>query len=153
MTQGVKQTVDNARRTCRKAHMNKKYGLLIFLLVALTAWIAWKATEPNPYTYGPDESFVHPYPWQYAVWMFVYGTVVIGLLSFKKPLWSFIGATVAFGLAAFSFTILILGAMHSPPVHDSLFYVMFFTSIGLLFFSGYTCAIWRIGTRESDEVA
>ncbi len=125
----------------------KKYGLLIFFLIALTAWIAWRATEPNSYQAGPDESFVHPYPWEYTVWMFVFGVAVIGLLSFRKPLWSFVGSTAAFGLAAFSLTLLVLGIMHSPPVHGSLLFVMFYCGAGLLFISGYTCAIWRSEAR------
>ena len=130
-----------------------RYGFLIVFFVALTAWIAWSATEPNSYIYDLEELRVHSYPWQYPAWMFVLGVVVIGLLSFKKPLWSFIGATLAFAVTAVLFTMLSATFMHSPPVHDSLFLATFFCGAGLLFVSGYTCAVWRSETLESTDTA
>ena len=129
------------------------YGFLIVLFVALTAWIAWRATEPNPYPYDPEGNFVHAYPWQYPALMFVLGLLVIGLLSFRKPLWSFVGATLAFCVTTALFTMLALTLMHSPPVHGSLFFTTFFCGAGLLFVSGYTCAVWRSETPESTDTA
>lgn len=89
----------------------------------------------------------HPDAWKYAVWMFVYGLVAIGLLSFKKPLAAFVGATLAFALAAFSIVVLISGFRVFVPVHGSLTLVMFLCSLGLLFYSGYTFAVWTIESR------
>jgi len=131
----------------------KKYAFLIFLLVTLTAWVAWRATEPNPYWHDPDVPQVHIYPWQYPALMFVFGLVVIGLLSFRKPLWSFVGATLAFGTAAGLLVVLALTFMHSLPVHGTLFFVALFCSVGLLFVSGYTCAIWRSGASSNKGAA
>ncbi len=114
--------------------------------------------------------FVH-YPYSHSLiaillWSSVFGVfywllnrsgtkaaIIIGLLSFKSALWSFVGAIAALGLASSSFTILALGMMHSPPVHGSLFFVMFFSSVALVFYSGYTCAIWRSGPRTQNAAS
>ena len=121
--------------------MSKQTGFLFVLLVALTALVAWEAREPNLYTHGPNASAGDtPYYWVYPLWMFAYGAIVIGLLSLKRPLLRFVGASVSFALSAALLVLFGMTAMHSAPAHDTLIYILFFTSLGLLFYAGFCCA-------------
>ncbi len=123
--------------------MNKRTGVLLIVLTGLTVFIAWSATEPNEYMLRPGtEPAPQPYPWGSLAWMVVLGLAVFGAAIAKAPLARFLGATTSFLLSAFLVVILTMSVMHSPPVHDKLLYVAFFLSLGLLFYSGYTCSIW-----------
>jgi hypothetical protein len=136
------------------AGMNKRTGFLLVVLMSLTLFIAWSATEPNQFLMRPGtEPAPQPYPWTYPAWMLFFGSVVIGLSSFKKPLARFVGAAISFLFGAFLVVILGMTVMHSPPVHDNLLYVLFFSSLGLLFFSGYACAIWRSKSHDKDSAS
>lgn len=134
--------------------MKKRTGFLLVLLVALTVFVAWKATEPNPFYAGRDmDSFVHPYPWFYLGWMIAFSSLIFGISFLKRPLIRFVGALVAFLLGAFLTTILIFTVMHAPPVHDEMLLVVFFISSALLFYSGYTCALWRSKRHDRDRAS
>lgn len=134
--------------------MSKRTGLLLVVLTGLTIFIAWSATEPNQYLMSPStEPAPQPYPWTYPAWMVFFGFVVIGLSSFKTPLARFVGASISFLLGAFLVMILGMTVMHSPPVHDNLLYVIFFSSVGLLFYLGYTCAIWRSNSQGNNSAS
>ncbi len=124
--------------------MSKQTGFLIVVLMSLTIFIAWSAMEPNQFLIQPGtEPDPQPYPWGYPAWMLFFSSLVIGASSFKNPLARFVGASISFLLGSFLVVTLGMTVMHSPPVHDNLLYVLFFSSLGLLFYSGYTCAIWR----------
>jgi len=132
--------------------MNKQTGFLLIVLMGLTVFIPWSATEPSQYMIRPGtEPAPQSYPWIYPAWMFGFGSVVIGLLSLKRPLSSFVGASLAFCRGAFLFTVFAMSAIHSPPVHDRLIYALFVTSLCLLFYSGYTCAVWRSKSQKHDS--
>lgn len=126
----------------------KRFFYLLLAVLALTAWIAWLASEPDPYLERFEEDFEHPYPWLYPAWMFVVGLITAGLLGLSRPAWSFFGTVAAFGLTAASFIALLLSIMHSHPVHEALLLVMLCASGALLFVAGYRFAFWR---KVEDE--
>ena len=133
------------------ADMNKRTGFLFIVLAGLTAFIAWSATEPNEYMAHPGlEPAPQPYPWGYLAWMTVFSAVIVGTFVLKNPLARFIGSLFSFSLGAFLVVILAMSVMHSPPVHDRLLIIVFFSSLGLLFYSGYTCAIWLSKGQAND---
>ena len=134
--------------------MSKQTGFLLVVLTGLTIFIAWSATEPNEYMIRPGfEQAPQPYPWAYLAWMALFSFVVIAASALKKPLARFIGALTAFLLGAYLVVILALSIMHSPPVHGRLLYVMFFSSLCLLFYSGYSCSVWRSKSRARDSAS
>jgi len=134
--------------------MNKRSGFLFVLLLAATGFIAWKANEPNPIYAGREiDSFVHPYPWSYVAWMVGFSLLVFGISFLKKPLARFIGAVFAFSFGAFLITLLTLTVMHAPPVHGALLIVVFFLTLALLFYTGYSCANWQTKRIRRDSAS
>ncbi len=134
--------------------MSKQTGLLLIVLTGLTIFIAWSATEPNQYMIRPGtEPAPQPYPWNYPAWTVLFGITAIGSMSLKKPLARFFGVLLSFIFGAYLVVILAMTVMHSPPVHDDLLIVIFFSSLGLLFYLGYTFAIWRQQSLGGDNVS
>ena len=134
--------------------MSKPNGLLLTVFAGLMLFIAWSATEPNQYLVGPDaEAAPQTYPWNYPAWLAAFAVAVIGSTSFSKPLTRFIGALFSFVFGACLVVLLAITVMHSPPVHVNLLYVMFFSSLGLLFYLGYTFAILRRQANGGRDVS
>ena len=132
--------------------MSRQSGLLLIVLMALTIFIAWSATEPNHYMMRPGtEPLPQPYPWNYPAWLVLFGIAVIGSVSFKKTLVRLVGVLVSFLFGGSLVVLLAMTVMHSPPVHEDLLYVIFLSSLGLLFYLGYTVAIWRQQGSGHDD--
>jgi xanthine/uracil permease len=81
----------------------------------------------------------------------LFGTAVIGSVSFRKPLFRLVGVLVSFIFGGWLVVALAMTVMHSPPVHEDLLYVIFLSSLGLLFYLGYTFAIWRQQGSGHDD--
>jgi len=127
---------------------------MFLVLLGLIIFIAWSATEPNPYMIRPGtDPAPQSYPWGYPVWLLIFGIVVIGLSSLRAPRSRFVGAVVSFILGSLLSVELAMTSMHSPSVQGNLLYIMFFSSLGLLFYSGYTCAMWRSKSQASDSAS
>ncbi|MDJ0758341.1 MAG: hypothetical protein QNJ19_03040 [Woeseiaceae bacterium] len=124
--------------------MNRQTTLLLVALTGLVLFIAVSATEPNDYlSRQGSEAAPQPYPWQYPVWLVVFGIVTIGSMNLSKTFARLIGVLISFVFSACLVVLLAMTVMHSPPVHINLLYVFFLSSLGLLFYLGYTFAVWR----------
>ncbi len=133
--------------------MNKRIIVLLITLAGFVLFIASRANEPNAYLSGVrGDGVPQPYPWQYPAWLVAFGLVTIGSVSLRKPLTRLIGVLISFVFSACLVVLLAMSVMHSPPVHFDLLYVMFFASLGLLFYLGYTFAVWRQQAGDADSL-
>ncbi|MDJ0916173.1 MAG: hypothetical protein QNJ05_00315 [Woeseiaceae bacterium] len=131
--------------------MNRQTALLLVVLAGSVLFIGARATAPNAYlsTLGA-EADPQAYPWQYPVWLIAFGLVAIGSMNLKRPLFRLVGVLVSFVFSACLVVLLAMTVMHSPPVHFDLLYLMFFASLGLLFYLGYVFAVWRHQAGDAD---
>ncbi len=124
--------------------MRTQTKILLAVVVALTTLIAWRMMGPDFYRDGPDATpFTPPYDWYYPIWMAIYGSAVTVLLSFRSGKAMFFGSVAAVGFGVALFALLLVTVMHSHPVHSDLILIVLCTLLLLVFYSGYSFAMWR----------
>ena len=135
--------------------MKRRSGILLLILFALTAIVAWWANEPNPYNRlamrATEDS---PYYWGYPLFVFGVGTLVVALLHLKSPKAQFVGAVSSLALCVAAFGISVMSVMHAPPVHTVATILIFFSvSLALLFLSGFTLGVWKSKRDGHDNAS
>ena len=121
--------------------------------IIFMGYVGWSASQPNPYfqTMGViDEP--QPYAWEYVVFAFVYCAALFALLRPWKNGHPFIGSAAASGATLALVFAVGFSLMHAPPAHDATLVGLFFVLLGLIFYSGYCFAHWRIARRTEQEV-
>lgn len=129
--------------------MRNRTILFLVLTLITTALVAWSGIVPNPYSNGPNNEFDGPYPWNYPAWSIVFGSMVTASLSLSHALYRFVASVILAAAGMGMMFLLVLTTMHSPLAHEALFYVFLGWTIILLFYSGYTLAVWRAGPKDA----